>query len=183
MVSFLCCSLFCGRQLAGSRIGRSERGCGGTGTHSLIPGAAAWVESNSGIDITPCHDIEGNWAPGPLCKGFNAQDPGYGGDTWANWCSDVATIGWASTCGPSLPELDNEPPTVTITNPANGTVFDEAPAASTASSLRATSPGISFSDACARARRPEFFSAEGAAMVGPYRWTKLVGVFVGSTAG
>ncbi len=103
-------------------------GCGGTGTHSLIPGAAAWVESNSGIDITPCHDIEGNWAPGPLCKGFNAQDPGYGGDTWANWCSDVATIGWASTCGPSLPELDNEPPTVAITNPADGTVFDEAPA-------------------------------------------------------
>lgn len=103
-------------------------GCGGTGTHSLIPGAAAWIESTSGYDITPCHDIEGNWAPGPLCRGFNAQDPGYGGDTWANWCSNVASIGWASTCGPSLPELDNEPPTVAITNPPNGTVYDEAPA-------------------------------------------------------
>jgi MYXO-CTERM domain-containing protein len=93
----------------------------------LIPGAAAWIESTSGVDITPCHDIEGNWSPGPLCRGFNAQDPGYGGDTWANWCSNVATIGWADTCGKSLPELDNEPPTAVITNPTDGTVFDEAP--------------------------------------------------------
>lgn len=103
-------------------------GCGGTGTHSLISGAASWIEATSGYDITPCHDIEGNWAPGPLCRNFNAQDPGYGGDTWANWCSDVASIGWASTCGPSLPELDNADPTVVITNPPNGTVFDGAPA-------------------------------------------------------
>ena len=103
-------------------------GCGGMGTHALIPGAASWVEEASGYDITPCHNIDGTWSPGPLCKGFYAQEPGVGGDTWANYCQDVPTIGWAETCGPALPDLDGAPPTVAITSPADGTVFDTGPA-------------------------------------------------------
>ena len=103
-------------------------GCGGTGTHALIPGAASWVESESGYDITPCHTIDGTWSPGPLCREAYAQEPGVGGDSWSNYCRDVPKTGWIDTCGPGLPDLDNAAPTVSITSPADGTVFEEVPA-------------------------------------------------------
>jgi len=103
-------------------------GCSGSGTHSLIMGAAEWIETESGVDITVCHDLDGTWDPGPLCGGFYAQEPGAAVSTWSESCKGEPTIGWAETCGEALPSLDGAPPTVSITSPSNGTVFDTAPA-------------------------------------------------------
>jgi uncharacterized protein (TIGR03382 family) len=100
-------------------------GCGGYGTHSLIPGAVTWVESQSGIDVTPCFDGD-TWAPGPGCGNFYAAEPGVGHGTWSGspWCEGTPALAWSETCGASFPSGDGAPPTVSILTPMNGDVFD-----------------------------------------------------------
>lgn len=101
--------------------------CGGNGTHSLLPGAVPWIESDSGIDITPCFDGE-DWAPTPQCSEFYAGDEtGHG--SWSDWCEGTPAGGSHATCGkPFDDEPDDTAPTVTITSPPNGMVYDDAPA-------------------------------------------------------
>lgn len=95
-------------------------GCGGTGQHSIVAGAVPWVEARTGIDITPCHDLDGTWNPTPSCAGFFAGgSQGFG--NWDNWCEGTPTIGSAATCGePFDAQPDNDPPVLTITTPPNG---------------------------------------------------------------
>lgn len=104
-------------------------GCGGFGTHALLPNAAAWIESESGIDITPCHDDDGNWVPGPFCGNFNAAEPGTGHGSWSTaWCEGTPAIEWSETCGEPFGQDDDTPPTVAILNPSNGETFEVCPA-------------------------------------------------------
>ncbi len=105
-------------------------GCGGYGTHSLIPGAVEWVEANSGIDVTPCFDDAGEWDAGPQCGYQYSGEPGVGYGSWSGrpWCEGTPFLDWSSTCGDSFISKDNAPPTVAITAPADGTTYDGAPA-------------------------------------------------------
>ena len=97
-------------------------------THSLISGAVPWIEAQSGVDITPCTDAEGNWEAGPNCGGFNASDPGAAFGSWSNGCVGGPTTGPANTCGPSNTEpQDDTPPSVAITNPKWGDVYPDVP--------------------------------------------------------
>jgi MYXO-CTERM domain-containing protein len=94
--------------------------CGLTGVHALMHPAVPWIEENSQVDITPCHDVDGTWNPTGACTGFFA-----GGDTpageWATWCQGTPVSGPSDTCGaPFDAEPDDEAPTVTITSPGDG---------------------------------------------------------------
>lgn len=98
-------------------------GCGGSGTHSLISGAVPWIEAESGLDLRPCHDSEGNWDPKPSCRHFHDADANVGSGTWPQWCEGTTRLEtWADWCGPAFPDTltDNAPPTVAITSPSSG---------------------------------------------------------------
>jgi MYXO-CTERM domain-containing protein len=101
-------------------------GCGGLGTHALMsdPAFISWVETNSGVDVTPCFDGE-TWNPGPLCGHQYAGEPGVGHGSWSTpWCDGTPSLEWSETCGESYVAGDDSPPTVEITNPENGTSYD-----------------------------------------------------------
>jgi MYXO-CTERM domain-containing protein len=89
--------------------------------------AMEWFESESGIDITPCHDADGTWNPGQDCFQF-PKDPAAGGGSWQSGCEPGPLGGYSSACGPPFnSEPDDTPPTVTITSPEDGTRFDSDP--------------------------------------------------------
>jgi MYXO-CTERM domain-containing protein len=95
-----------------------QPGCGLGGYLSTIPHNIEWIETASGIDITPCHDGAGNWDPSPECTGFDLSLHADGGD-WAAGCEFGEVSGWVDTCGaPFDPELvDAVPPVLTIVSP------------------------------------------------------------------
>lgn len=103
--------------------------CGSGGTYSLMHEAIPWIEQHSGIDVTPCHDSEGNWAPTPDC-GAMPYEPGNGSGagTWASGCSEGPVSGFGALCGDAFGSgEDMDPPTVSIATPGNGDVFDIPP--------------------------------------------------------
>ena len=108
-------------------LGPNGEDCGGFATHSIIAGAVPWIEESSGYDITPCHDVDGTWNPGPGCTGFfGSAANSYG--NWGNWCAGTPGSPDSTTCGPGQgsPPEDN-PPTVSITSPAADLQTDEIP--------------------------------------------------------
>lgn len=46
----------------------------------------AWLEAETGRDLTPCHDAEGTWDPGPDCGSISA-DPLAPARTWSEACA------------------------------------------------------------------------------------------------
>jgi hypothetical protein len=100
--------------------------CGGYGAHSMLAGAVAWIEWDSGIDITPCHAADGSWAPGPACTNAYAHPAGLGNGEWPSWCSGTQTSERSRTCGPAWDEFDAKlPPSVAIESPSSGASFLE----------------------------------------------------------
>ncbi|HLT36328.1 MAG TPA: trypsin-like serine protease [Enhygromyxa sp.] len=98
-------------------------GDGATVQYVPAPKTVAWIEERSNIDITPCHDGDGSWAPTPACEGmFVSVDPGA---SWAAGCPGPSSPP-SQRCGPAWTELepDDEPPSVTILEPLDGTMFD-----------------------------------------------------------
>lgn len=59
-----------------------------------------WFESASGFDLTPCHDADGTWNPGPDCTGF-PLDP-QGEAVWADGCAAQALSGAGLSCAPDV---------------------------------------------------------------------------------
>ena len=53
-----------------------------------------------GIDLTPCHDAQGEWEPGPDCGAF-ALAPADGLGSWANGCDFGEVTDASELCGPS----------------------------------------------------------------------------------
>lgn len=91
--------------------------------HTHVP----WFEEELGIDITPCHDVDGTWNPTPKCQAFPLDPLDSSGD-WDDGCPS-ALSGSSATCGePFDKDPDPGPPTVAITNPPTGSVYDEVPA-------------------------------------------------------
>jgi MYXO-CTERM domain-containing protein len=105
-------------------IASTGTGIGNPGTFARIDNAVSWVEENSGIDITPCHDVDGTWNPTPHCQKFFAGGgTGYGG--WVEWCDGTPAGGSSDSCGEPFDAIpDEDPPTVTITAPADGTEYE-----------------------------------------------------------
>jgi hypothetical protein len=90
----------------------------------VVPASAAavWIESQTGIDVTPCTLGDGTWAAGPDCTDFTVT-PNVGGDWVDQTCAGEVSEP-ASTCGPSLAQPEEtDPPTVTITMPGNGAQY------------------------------------------------------------
>lgn len=100
--------------------------CGGVGTHSLAWNAVPWIEQESGVDITPCHDVDGTWNPTHKCTKFYAGEAGVGVGEWLQWCSGTPASASSKTCGAAFDaEPDDTPPTVAITVPMSADYPDE----------------------------------------------------------
>ena len=92
-------------------------GCGNGGYYSMMHRGIAWFESQSGVDITPCHDANGNWDATEGCGEFPLETrPGTG--SWTNGCGGVEVSGWSATCGD--PYGEDEPVDPEPTDPDEG---------------------------------------------------------------
>lgn len=99
----------------------------GADTYVTLHSAIPWIEEMSGVDVTPCHDVDGTWNPTPACQGF-ALDPWSTEPSWSDWCA-TPTSEPAATCGEAFnADPDDVPPTVAIITPENGTSYDADPA-------------------------------------------------------
>ena len=74
------------------------KSCGAGDIMALIYKAASWIEKESGIDITPCHDADGTWNPSAACRGFSLT-PDAPGRTWDNGCAEATLSPPVTTCG------------------------------------------------------------------------------------
>ncbi len=103
-------------------------GCGGGGWYSMMHTGMQWFEDTTGVDITPCHDADGTWNPGPECTGF-ATSPGQGSGSWPA-CGGGEVSGPSASCGAPYGGGgdDTTPPTVSITRPTDGTELHSDPA-------------------------------------------------------
>lgn len=81
----------------GTTTGGSE--CGDWGQSELVHRFVPWIEEHSGIDVTPCHDADGTWAPTATCAGFTAS---LGGGDWSTMCGGAAVMDPSETCGPAF---------------------------------------------------------------------------------
>ncbi|MEM9456938.1 MAG: trypsin-like serine protease [Myxococcota bacterium] len=106
--------------------------CGTGGYYSMMHTGIEWFESESGFDLTPCHDADGTWNPGPDCGGF-PMSPANAGGTWADGCDSGPVGGLSAVCGaPFDTSSDMDPPVVTILTPPDASVFDSDPMTGTA---------------------------------------------------
>lgn len=80
--------------------------CGGGGYYSLMHVGVPWIEQTSGVDITPCHDANGDWNPGPSC-GQAPTAPHVGAGDWATGCAGGPSIAMAEVCEGG--SVDTEP--------------------------------------------------------------------------
>lgn len=97
---------------------------GGADLYAVMSEWVPWIEEDSGLDITPCHDTDGTWNPTGLCQGFE-MDPLDPDREWGDFClGEVSPPG--ESCGPAFDSVpDEDAPTVSITNPmAESTVAD-----------------------------------------------------------
>jgi hypothetical protein len=90
--------------------------CGAGDLMAFVHTAVPWIEKTSGIDITPCHDADGTWNPGPNCRGF-AMNQELEGRAWANGCAEPALSPPAATCGAAYAgaagDAGSSPPPIT----------------------------------------------------------------------
>lgn len=94
--------------------------CGQGGYYSLMHVGLEWFETESGFDLTPCHDVDGTWAPGPDCRQF-PRNPDTAGGSWDMGCDPGTVGGPSAVCGaPFDASADMVAPTVAIAAPSNG---------------------------------------------------------------
>lgn len=98
--------------------------CGGYGAYSTLAGAVPWIEQTSGFDISPCHAIDGSWAPSPACTGALSQVPNLGAGSWPDWCAGTPSVGPSTSCGPAWDGFDSSAlPSVAIVAPTPKQTF------------------------------------------------------------
>lgn len=83
--------------------------CNGMANYPRLVLQVAWIESQTGVDVTPCFDSDGTWNPTAECRGFYAGDHTSPG-RWPD-CGQVPVSGYSSTCGPGFsdPEDPEDP--------------------------------------------------------------------------
>lgn len=95
--------------------------CGMGTWFSMMHTGMDWFESESGVDLTPCHDADGTWNPTAACTGFPTA-PMTGGGAWPDACDAGPTSGASASCGPAFGGGDDTTaPVVAITTPSDGT--------------------------------------------------------------
>ncbi len=72
--------------------------CGFGTVYEIAYNHLDWLESFSGVDLTPCHDADGTWHPDQNCGGFPLS-PGTPETTWDQGCEVQSLGAWSSTCG------------------------------------------------------------------------------------
>ena len=115
--------------------------CGQGGYYSMMHRGMEWMEgelAQYGIDLTPCHNSDGTWNPGPECFGF-PYEPATAGGSWSNGCDPGTLSGYSSMCGaPFNSEPDDTPPTVSLIDPPDQSLFDSMGAGSVTIDVSAT---------------------------------------------
>lgn len=81
---------------------------------------AVFVEESTDFDVTPCHDIEGNWEPSLECQGVPLQPEAESEGGFLEACAELELSGFLSSCGDPL-AVDEVPPFVEVVTPADGT--------------------------------------------------------------
>ncbi len=100
--------------------------CGDAMWFATIHDAVPFIEVNSGIDVSSCHQSHGQWNPSPSCGGFPAEPWDGVGKSWANGCAG-GPVGPDpdQTCGPAFDgEGDRTAPESSMTAPEDRTRFD-----------------------------------------------------------
>jgi MYXO-CTERM domain-containing protein len=98
--------------------------CGEGGYYSLMHIGLEWFETESGIDLTPCHDIDGTWAPSPDCMQF-PRNPANAGGSWDMGCDEGAVGGASAVCGEPFDASDDvDAPVIAIVTPRDGDRID-----------------------------------------------------------
>ena len=70
-----------------------------------VDGLMPWIEEVTNVDITPCHDADGTWNPGPDCGGFPLELLASEGHAWEAGCGGAELSGFSEACGaPFEPE-------------------------------------------------------------------------------
>ncbi len=101
-----------------------QPGCGAGNYFPLVHNGIDWIETETGIDVTPCHDGFGYWDPSPACEGFATGDPGSADGTWDS-CTFGQVSGPSSTCGPAFdPSPDTTAPAINIVDPYDGARYN-----------------------------------------------------------
>jgi hypothetical protein len=100
--------------------------CRSGGFYTQLSHNMAWLETRTGLDLTPCTDADGTWAPDARCTRAPAE-PGadHGGETgaWDEGCGDVPIADSIATCGAAWTVPPGAmPPQVTIDAPADDLV-------------------------------------------------------------
>lgn len=114
-------------------------GCGGIGHYARAWDAVPWIEAESGLDITPCHDPDGTWHPDFRCSEFAPADD-LGAGTWTDHCAAAPRGDVGTSCGPAYDAAaDTTPPVVAITSPTAGPL--PGPSAMVALAVEATDEG------------------------------------------
>jgi hypothetical protein len=83
----------------GTTTGGEE--CGGWSQSQLVHPLVSWIETATALDVTPCHDADGTWAPTDACGGFPAE-PNTAQGTWADACASGPVTAKSETCGPAF---------------------------------------------------------------------------------
>lgn len=71
--------------------------CGLGAAYELVAPHLGWLETETGVDLTPCFADDGSWAPDASCTDFPI-DPRVGGD-WAGFCEALVS-GAGASCAP-----------------------------------------------------------------------------------
>jgi hypothetical protein len=101
--------------------------CLSGGYYSMMHIGMEWFEEESGFDLTPCHDADGTWRPGPSCRGF-PKDPGSTHGTWSNGCAGGPQGNWSSVCGAAFdPSNDKDAPSIAFVTPRTDVRLESDP--------------------------------------------------------
>lgn len=75
--------------------------CGVGVTYALLTTQLQWLETETGYDLTPCHDDSGEWDPSEDCGDFPLT-PNLGFGTWDNGCVGGELGGGEPLCEPAM---------------------------------------------------------------------------------
>jgi len=99
--------------------------CNGVAGSIIAWNAVDFIESESGIDVTPCHTSDGDWQPTWGCQQF-PESPGTGGEGSYNLMCETGPLGgFSELCGPPLTDFpDEDAPALDVVSPQGDQVFE-----------------------------------------------------------
>lgn len=80
--------------------------------YTPLPSYLRWIESDSGLDVTPCHEWNGGWQFDEDCDGYHG-DATPEGRKWTGGCYDLDTRVPVTACG-GAPKVGSGPHSVKL---------------------------------------------------------------------